>query len=191
MRGLCPVLVQRKFPLRQIKSSRCKERCKTRQESVMKSLRKMASFILVSSALAACSPGIYTGGGWAETAGPGDSRVSFGFDVECCEADAAGHFSLNDQGWDIPVEMSGHVMDFGHLGELGEDCEYYALLEYESMNADYPGKGHAVVCFGEESELTTSDVYGDIWVSVQSGPFVGYENFGPVYGNMLTHHCDS
>lgn len=157
----------------------------------MKTLKRMASIILVSSALAACSPGMYTGGGWTESAGPGDGRASFGFDVECFEAEAAGHFSLNDPGWDIPVEMSGHVMDFGDLGELGDDCNFYALLEYVSINPDYPGEGHAVVCFGEESEMVESDVYGDIWVSVQSGPFVGYENFGPVYGNMLTHHCDS
>ena len=157
----------------------------------MKTLKKLTTIILVSSALAACQPGMYTGGGWTETAGPGDGRASFGFDVECCEAEAAGHFSLTDPGWDIPVDMSGHVMDFGDLGELGDDCNYYALLEYESLNSDFPGVGHAVVCFGEESEMVDSDVYGDIWVSVQSGPFVGYENFGPVYGNMLTHHCES
>ena len=191
MRGLCQVLVQRKFPLREIRSSRCREHRKTRHEPVMKTLKKMTSIILVSSALAACSPGMYTGGGWAETAGPGDGRASFGFDVEYCDTEAAGHFSLNDQGWDIPVEMSGHVINFGHLGELGEDCEYYALLEYVSLNPEYPGKGHAVVCFGEETGLTASDTNGDIWVSVQSGPFVGYENLGPVYGNMLTHNCES
>ena len=157
----------------------------------MKTLKKMTSTILVSSVLAACSPGIYTGGGWAESAGPGDGMASFGFDVECCETEAAGHFSLNDSGWDIPVEMNGHVMDFGDLGELGQDCNYYALLEYESANPDYPGEGHAVVCFNEEPDMSSPDAYGDIWVSVQSGPFEGYENFGPVYGNMLSHQCES
>lgn len=157
----------------------------------MKNLRKLTTIFLVSSALAACQPGMYTEGGRTESAGPGAGRVSFSLDVECCEAEAAGRFSLTDPGWDIPVEMTGHVMDFGGLGEFGDDCNYYALLEYVSVNPDHPGEGKAVICFGEKSEMTAADVYGDIWVSVQSGPFVGYENTGPVYGNMLTRHGDS
>lgn len=48
-----------------------------------------------------------------------------------------------------------------------------------------------MACFGEETGLTASETNGDIWVSVQSGPFVGYEDLGPVYGNMLTHNCES
>ena len=152
---------------------------------------KRLFIILTLLVLVACTPGLYTGGGWAESAGPGDSRASFGFDISCCDADSFGHFNLADEGWTVPVEMSGHVIDFGDLGDFGHDCPYYALLEYVSSNSENPGNGHAVVCFGEELPETEAmaDAYGQVWISVQSGPYEGYENFGPVFGNLQSRHC--
>ena len=85
----------------------------------MKTMKKTAIVVMSAMALAACSPGMYTGGGWAHTAGAGDSNASFSFSVESCDTETLGHFSLNDEGWKVPVEMSGHVMDFGELGEFG------------------------------------------------------------------------
>ena len=157
----------------------------------MRTMKKTTIVLLSVMFLAACSPGMYTGGGWADTAGPGDSQASFGFSVESCDSDTKGHFSLNDEGWTVPVEISGHVMDFGELGEFGDDCNFYALLEYVSANPDHPGDGHAVVCFGNEKELQNSEVFGHIWVTVQTGPYEGYENYGPIYGNVQSHQCDT
>ncbi|MEE4217194.1 MAG: hypothetical protein V2I48_06270 [Xanthomonadales bacterium] len=141
--------------------------------------------------LVACSPGMYTGGGWADTAGPGDSKASFGFSVESCDTEAAGHFNLADEGWDVPVEISGHIMDFGELGDFGDNCNFYALLEYVSANPELPGEGHAVVCFGNDNETADAERFGQVWVTVQSGPFEGYENYGPIYSNVQSHQCDS
>ena len=155
----------------------------------MRTMKKTAIAVLSAVALAACSPGMYTGGGWAHTAGAGDSNASFSFSVESCDTETLGHFSLNDEGWKVPVEMSGHVMDFGELGDFGDNCSFYALLEYVSSNPDYPGEGHAVVCFGNEAEPDESAVAGNIWVSVQSGPFEAYENYGPIFGNIQSHGC--
>ena len=83
----------------------------------MRTMNRTAIVVLSAVALAACSPGMYTGGGWAHTAGAGDSNASFSFSVESCDTETLGHFSLNDEGWKVPVEMSGHVMDFGELGD--------------------------------------------------------------------------
>ena len=157
----------------------------------MRKMKRTAIALLAAMSLAACSPGMYTGGGWAHSAGDMDNKASFAFSVENCESETLGHFSLNDEGWKVPVEMNGHVMDFGELGEFGDNCSFYALLEYVSANPDYPGEGHAVVCFGNEGEPAEDAVAGNIWVSVQSGPFEAYENYGPIFGNVQSHGCDS
>lgn len=157
----------------------------------MRTMKKITIVLLSVLFLAACSPGTYTGGNWTSAPGPSESRASFGFSVEDCDTDTKGHFSLSDEDWEVPVEISGHVMDFGGLGEFRDDCAFYALLEYVSANPDHPGEGHAVVCFGNEKELQESGESGDIWVTVQSGPYEGYENFGPIFGNVQSHECDT
>lgn len=156
----------------------------------MRTIYKAAVVLGSAALLAACSPGMYTGGGWAETAGVGDQKASFSFSVESCSAGNMGHFSLNDEGWTIPVEISGHVLDFGELGDFGDNCNFYALLEYTSVNPDYPGEGHAVVCFGNDAESADASMHGNIWVTVQSGPFEAYENYGPIYSSVQSHQCD-
>lgn len=141
--------------------------------------------------LAACSPGTYTSDGLASKSGGPDGLASFAFSVESCEDEARGHFSLSDEEWRIPVELSGHVMDFREPIEFGEDCSFYAQLEYVSGNPDYPGEGNAVVCFGGEMELSSAEVFSQVRVSVQSGPYAAYEHDGPIYGNIQSQACDS
>ena len=160
-------------------------------EKVMRTMKKIAMVLLSGMFVAACSPGMYSNGGWPETEGAGHSKASFGFSVARCDAYAAGHFNLADGDWTIPVEMSGHVINFGELGDLGDYCNFYARLEYVSANPDHPGDGLALVCFGNGNDTESAEVSGHVWVAVQSGPYEGYENYGPIYGNVQSHECES
>lgn len=157
----------------------------------MRTMIKTAMVISSVMFLAACSPGTYSGDESTDTEGPGDSKASFGFSVESCDTEAAGHFNLTDEGWTVPVDISGHIKNFGESGDFGDNCNFYALLEYVSDNPDRPGKGDAVVCFSSVQETADADVSGQVWVTVQSGPFEGYANEGPIYSHTQPHECDT
>lgn len=157
----------------------------------MRTINKAALALTASLFLAACSPGMYTGGGWTETATELDNNANFSFSVDVCNDESMGHFSLNDEKWRIPVEINGRVTDFSEQGDFGDDCSFYGQLEYVSSNPDYPGEGQAVVCFGEQTETSGDGLSGHVWVTVQSGPFEAYENYGPIYGTVQEHSCET
>ena len=154
-------------------------------------MNKAVSALLSALCLAACAPGTYTSDGLASKAGSPDGMASFDFSVASCPEGALGHFSLDDHDWEIPVDLSGHVTDFREPAEFGRGCSFNVQLEYVSDNPDYPGEGTALVCFGGDVELSSTEVFRQVRVSVQSGPYAAYEHDGPIYGEVRSHACDS
>lgn len=146
----------------------------------MKQLILAVTFIVL---LSACTAGVYTGGGWTEVENI-ETHPSFGFTVDTCHDDVEGVFNFVDPSWSHPVHMTGHILNFGDLDYFQGDCNYYALLEYDSTDLDeeFQGSGHAVACFTDDET--------HVLISVQSGPYKGYESKGVVHGVMVHHECE-
>ncbi len=156
----------------------------------MKSIYNALVVIAGIFIFAACSPDMYTGGGWAPNSQIEDGTARFGFSVEHCHEGALGCFDLQDDNWRVPVEMNGHVMGFGESDGAGFDCGFFATLDYVSADEDHPGEGRAVVCFENGEEPTGAGLIEHIHITVQSGPYEGYENHGPIYVHAQSHECD-
>ncbi|MEE4293185.1 MAG: hypothetical protein V2I79_04370 [Xanthomonadales bacterium] len=131
-------------------------------------------------AAAACSPSSYE----TDKADLAAAKLpGFSFSVERCEGQTAGRFSFTDPGWDIPVSMSGRVVNFIEPDQPQSECRFYANMEYESLNAEHPGEGRAVACFGGKDPISK------VWVTVESGPYRKYRNTEPITGAIEPLGC--
>jgi hypothetical protein len=159
--------------------------------------------------LSGCAQGgKVTGGGWIPSAsGEAGEKANFGFNAEECTPDEVkGHFNYHDKA--LEVKMNGPVIDAGECVEpfsnpnLSLSCLFCTLtfpglpaygieVAYRSTNPALPGTGNAIACVtdnGEGANATSADL-GRIFVL--SGPYAGYQNAGPVQGNIQAHRCPS
>ena len=142
-----------------------------------------------------------TGGGRLDGA---NGRASFGFNANGCNiADFSGQVQYNDH--DSGAKFNGDVV-YARQCIVAEDCpvcdplrislgfplttgDYEVEVAYRSTNPAQPGQGTARFCFtdgGEGSKATVSD---NAIVSVESGPYTGYLNYGTIRGNVQQHGC--
>jgi len=139
----------------------------------------LVAFAVILAA-AACSPSSYE----TDKADLAAAKLpGFSFSVERCAGQTAGRFSFNDPGWDVPVEMTGRVVNFIQPDQPQGECRFYAHMEYESLNEENPGEGRAVACFGG------ADPISKVWVTVESGPYRKYRNAEPITGAIEPLDC--
>ena len=70
------------------------------------------------------------------------------------------------------------------------DCDpgYYQLnVSYDSKNNNAPGSGEAIACVADFG--SGKGLHGVVGITVLSGPYEGYGNFGSVAGNVQAHTC--
>ena len=75
------------------------------------------------------------------------------------------------------------------LGIPITSADYEVLAEYRSTNPAVPGSGQTVFCLTDNGEGTKATASDNGIVSVETGPYAGYLNYGPVRGNIQQHQC--
>jgi len=136
-----------------------------------------------------------TGGGWIPS---GDKvaghKANFGFNAaQCAPGEFSGHFNYHDKY--LGVKMVGTVIGAKICGN-GVTCEsgcpadsIEVTMEYRSTNPKDPGAGLALACLQDHGEGANAPQEDQGRIKVTTGPFAGYENRGPVQGNIQEHTC--
>jgi hypothetical protein len=147
--------------------------------------------------------GKMTGGGWI----PSSSQIqghkaNFGFNAaQCVEGQIAGHFNFHDK--HAPafplggVKVSGSVVA-AKLCTAADPCSesdcpigaFEVEVTYRSTNPRYPGPaGRALACVEDKGEGANATGADNGKIVITTGVFRGYENQGPVQGNIQAHEC--
>ena len=158
--------------------------------------------------------GKMTGGGWLASTGA-TGKANFGFNAKRCAIPGPidGRFNYHDKKARAPfqpggVKMNGPVIDAGLCadpdtpprfdnvpGPVEVNCmgpcfpgQFFVEVGYTSKNRKFPGGGTVVACVTDTGEGTV--LHGVLNnLVVQSGPYVGYYNAGPLSGNIQFHTC--
>jgi len=137
-----------------------------------------------------------------------EGKASFEFGGSSCPdgKTVRGHFRYHDKNWDLGKELQGGAKMNGKVIEafkcpdkrslLCRECyglmglPFYAVkFSYQSINPNARGEGYGFACFKEKGEGAKAEA--DLaWIQVDSGPFVGYFNYGEMQGNIQTHECN-
>jgi hypothetical protein len=183
----------------------------------MRKTQLLGIAILMGFGLSGCAvPGKVTGGGSMPSASgvPGE-KANLGFKAEQCALDvvASGQYNYRDDrapGFPGGVALNGAVLEAGECVSpnpslpLDFACfvcthnfpglpAYGFVVDYRSTNPNVPdilpAGQTAVACVtdnGEGVKATSAD-FGRIFV--QTGPYAGYNNSGPIKGNIQRHEC--
>jgi len=149
-------------------------------------------------------PGKVTGGGRIDVDGGG--QANFGFNASGCDdpANPTGRFNYLDMQAAYPggVKMNGTVLEAYQCDPNGDDCDYGAAeacpagaylvsFGYRSTNPKEQGPpptGTGYVCMIDNGEGSAADA-DRIGISIDGGPFDGYQISGDVRGNVQGHPC--
>jgi hypothetical protein len=128
------------------------------------------------------------GGGWMQSANLEDkANFSISYNLTpYLESDQSDPSLIHlegvyhDKGLDVRLKYED-VLDFADEpdGPEGQDCVFF-VTTYTSQDRDMPGTGEAAVL---ACDLGEPGVEGDgLVIEVLSGPYVGYQNGGPILG---------
>ena len=118
------------------------------------------------------------GGGWMLSAN-GEDRATFGIHFDGTRDRHAARGTYHDHGTGVRfrfVEEVGHAVGTGP--EEG-DCAVF-IATYKSQDKKEPGSGLVDVTACDEGEPAVNGDTLDIFV--ETGPYAGYENGGPILG---------
>ena len=182
---------------------------------ITKRIMCIAALGMLSLAFVGCArPGKVTGGGSIDlgpySGRPGE-KASFGFNGQQCDMEepAKGQLNYVDNrapGFDHGVRLHAAMTRVNRCtldGTEGEpECicgliddngkDFYALeFEYRSNNSRYPGTGTGFACLQDMGEGWLTEAVDVAWISLNDGPFAGYQAIGPVSGQVKPHSCKS
>ena len=69
-------------------------------------------------------------------------------------------------------------------------ADYEVRVDYKSTNPAFPGEGTATLCFTDADAPSGSGGPDTAIIQVQSGPYAGYLNHGPIRGNVQQLKCE-
>jgi len=75
---------------------------------------------------------------------------------------------------------------------LSSGCPHGSIevtVHYRSTNPRLPGEGTALACVDDNGEGSNAPAADTGRIKVTTGPFINYENEGPVQGNIQNHTC--
>ena len=135
-------------------------------------------------------------------------RATFEFGGSSCPdgKTVRGHFRYYDKNWDLEKDLQGGAELNGKViggykcpdkeSPICRECyglmglPFYAVkFSYRSINPNARGEGYGFACFKEKGEGPNAQADLAL-IQIDSGPFVGYFNFGEVQGNIQAHECD-
>jgi len=126
-----------------------------------------------------------TGGGWMQSVVPGE-KATFAVNYDVADPDNERiRGTYHDHGADVRFRFDEVLGTVG--GNVGAPC-FGRIVGYESQDPTLRGGGEVVVIACDEAE---SGVFGpgdSLAIMVQTGPYAGYTNSGPVLGGNFQAH---
>lgn len=166
----------------------------------MKTSILLACMVLTLLFISACDRA--TGGGRLDGV---NGQASFGFNADGCDFPAFKgqiQYGAKDGGQKFHGEAN-----YARQCLVGGDCpvcdplrislgfpltlgDYEVGINYDSTNPAIPGSGTATLCVTDNGEGVNSAGADTGIISVSSGPYAGYLNYGEIRGNIQQHKCN-
>lgn len=142
-----------------------------------------------------------TGGGQLRGA---NGRATVAFTGNGCDSNKIkGQVQYRDH--NSNVKFHGTVVTASHCVRIGDcptcdplfiafgygftqESDFEIVANYRSTNPAVKGTGKVTFCVSDRGEGAGATDIGI--VSVENGPFAGYQNHGPVQGNVQEHECE-
>jgi hypothetical protein len=147
--------------------------------------------VTIAVVLSACTQA--TGMGWIPSSGVPTEKATFGFVFDGTTGTLSGSFHdrhglIAGQIIEVAFKGTGVMKPKPPPPDLGDyGCVWGTNLSYDSQNPNVPGSGTFVLVVCDFDHFTQPSPTKDfIFITVDSGPYLGYHNEGLVQGGNIT-----